>query len=265
MVLIAPLQSILTKLPLGGLRYFDSIGSTNDEALAWAQAGAPDYSLVVADGQTAGRGRLQRRWVTHPGLALAFSLVLRPSFQESQCLQRFSPLGAVAVRQALADLFGLPAEIKWPNDVLLDRRKTAGILVETCWEGAGLQALVLGIGVNIAPSAVPPLTGLNFPATSVETVLGQPVDRWAVLRAILERLLTWRKRLCLQAFLDEWKAHLALRGEWVRIGAAGGGEIIGIVQDINADGSLRLLDKDGKELTVSVGDVHLRTLGEQVS
>src|SRR5664279_6508775 len=120
MVLTAPLQSILTGLPLGGLRYFDSIGSTNDDALAWARAGAPDFSLVVADAQTAGRGRLLRRWITNPGSALAFSLVLRPSTQESECLPRFSPLGAVAVRQALADLFGLPAEIKWPNDVLLE-------------------------------------------------------------------------------------------------------------------------------------------------
>ena len=127
-MLPAPLQSILTGLPLGGLRYFDSIGSTNDEALAWARAGAPDYSLVVADTQTAGRGRLQRRWVTNPGAALAFSLVLWPAPQERQCLPRFSPLGAVAVRQALAVVFGLPAEIKWPNDVLLGRCKVAGVL-----------------------------------------------------------------------------------------------------------------------------------------
>jgi BirA family biotin operon repressor/biotin-[acetyl-CoA-carboxylase] ligase len=264
-MLPAPLHSILTGLPLGGLRYFDSIGSTNDEALAWARAGAPDFSLVVADTQTAGRGRIQRRWVTNPGAALAFSLVLWPAPQECQCLPRFSPLGAVAVRQALAVVFGLPAEIKWPNDVLLGRRKVAGVLAEMAWEGPTLPALVLGIGVNIAPSAVPPPAGLNFPATCVEIVLGQPVDRWVVLRAILECLLAWRPRLCTEAFLKEWQAHLALRGEWVCIGATGGDDLIGVVQDINADGSLRLLDKDGKELSVSVGDVHLRTLVEQGS
>jgi BirA family biotin operon repressor/biotin-[acetyl-CoA-carboxylase] ligase len=261
----ALLQSILAGLPLGGLRYFDSIGSTNDVALTWARAGAPDFSLVVADTQTAGRGRMQRHWVTNPGAALAFSLVLRPAPQESQHLTRFSPFGAVAVRQALAAVAGLTAEIKWPNDVLLRRCKIAGVLAESIWEGSDLLALVLGIGANIAPSAVPPPAGLNFPATCVETVLGHPVDRWVVLRAILESLLAWRPHLCTEAFLKEWQAHLALRGEWVRIGAAGCADLIGMVQDINADGSLRLMDKEGKELLVSVGDVHLSTLGEQES
>jgi len=257
------LKKKLSKLDIGGLRYFDSIGSTNDEALTWAAEGAPDFALVVADTQTAGRGRLQRRWVTHAGAALALSLVLRPTPQESQCLTRFSPLGAVAVRQALAEKFGLSAEIKWPNDVLLGRRKTAGVLAETSWEGPGLPAVVLGIGVNIAPSAVPPPAGLNFPATCVESALGGPVERWEVLRAILEGLLAWRAQMCWPAFLAEWQAHLAFRGEWVRIGASGGADLIGKVQDINHDGSLRLLDQNGNELSVSVGDVHLRTIGEQ--
>ncbi len=223
--------------------------------MAWAGDGAPDFALVVADAQTAGRGRLQRRWVTNPGTALAFSLALRPSPDECQCLVRFSALGALAVCQALEALFGLCAEIKWPNDVLLARRKVAGVLVETTWSSSILQALALGIGVNIAPGAVPLPAELNFPATCVEAALGRPVERWAVLRAILESLLAWRPRLCSPEFLSEWRAHLALRGEWVRISASGGADLVGKVQDINADGSLRLLGKDGQEIMVSVGDV----------
>jgi BirA family biotin operon repressor/biotin-[acetyl-CoA-carboxylase] ligase len=249
---------------LGGWRYFDSIGSTNDEALAWAVQGAPDFALVVADTQTAGRGRLQRRWVTHLGAALAFSLVLRPSPVECEYLARFSPLGAVAVRQVLVDRFGLAAEIKWPNDVLLGGLKTAGVLAETVWVVSTLQALVLGIGVNISPAAVPPAAELIFPATCIEAALGQSVDRWAVLRAILESLLAWRSRLGSDEFLQEWQAHLAFRGEWVRIGATGGPEQFGQVTGIAPDGSLCLRDRNGQELLVAVGDVHLRSASEQV-
>ncbi|MEN4100610.1 MAG: biotin--[acetyl-CoA-carboxylase] ligase, partial [Anaerolineaceae bacterium] len=118
----------LAGLPVSELRYFDSIGSTNDEALRWAEQGAPDAALVVADTQTAGRGRMDRRWVTRPGVALAFSLALRPTPVEASALGLFSPLGALAVAAALRENYGLLAEVKWPNDVLLERRKCCGIL-----------------------------------------------------------------------------------------------------------------------------------------
>ena len=260
-----PLQASLDGLPLGDWRYFDSLGSTNDAALKWADEGAPDFALVVADTQTAGRGRLQRRWVTNPGAGLAFSLVLRPSPGESEHLERFSPLGAIAVRQALADRFGLAAEIKWPNDVLLARRKVAGVLTETAWLAATLHALVLGIGVNIRPAALPPPDELIFPATCVETELGKEVVRWQVLRMILESLFAWRARLCTAAFLQEWQTHLAFKNEWVRLDATGGKQQIGQVLGIAPDGNLHLIGKDGKDFWVVVGDVHLRSMDEQAA
>src|SRR5512146_1632742 len=111
------LKKALSKLPVGDVRYFDSIGSTNNEALAWAASGAEDLSLVIADEQTAGRGRLSRKWFTPPGTALAFSLILRPSAQEKAHLTRIVGLAALAVVDALQQR-GLVAQIKWPNDVL---------------------------------------------------------------------------------------------------------------------------------------------------
>src|SRR5512138_3442617 len=120
------LRKVLSKLPLGDVRYFDSIGSTNNEALAWATSGAKDLSLVIADEQTAGRGRLDRKWFTPKGTALAFSLILRPAAEDQPFLMRIVGLAALAVADALRTR-GLAAQIKWPNDVLLEGRKVAGI------------------------------------------------------------------------------------------------------------------------------------------
>src|SRR5512136_875543 len=147
------LHSALSKLPLGGLRYFEQTTSTNDMALAWAAEGAPDLALVYAEQQTAGRGRGGRRWFTPPGSALAFSLILRPTPAEQQFPARFSALGALAVCEVL-ERRGLQPWVKWPNDVLLNRRKVCGILVESTWMGATLNYLVLGVGLNIKPAAV---------------------------------------------------------------------------------------------------------------
>src|SRR5512147_2731704 len=128
------LKKALLKLPLGDVRYFDSIGSTNNEALAWAAGGARDMSLVIADEQMAGRGRLDRKWYTPKGTALAFSLILRPTAEEKPFLTRIVGLAALAVADALRTR-GLVVLIKWPNDVLLEGRKVAGILVESVWSG----------------------------------------------------------------------------------------------------------------------------------
>ena len=164
------LRKSLSSMPLGGLRYFKQIGSTNDVALAWAAADAPDLALVYAEQQTAGRGRGSHRWFTPPGAALAFSLVLRPLPDEQSSLTLFSALGALAVCEVL-EAQGLRPEIKWPNDVLLNRRKVCGILAESVWMGDKLDSLVLGIGMNIKPEAVPPADQLNFPATCLELEL----------------------------------------------------------------------------------------------
>ena len=125
------LKKTLSKLNIGDLRYFDSIGSTNDEALAWAAAGAPDLSIVIADEQTQGRGRLDRKWFTPKGSGLAFSLILRPSTALRPHLSRTVGLAALSIAESCSGL-GLAPRIKWPNDILLNGKKTAGILIETC-------------------------------------------------------------------------------------------------------------------------------------
>jgi BirA family biotin operon repressor/biotin-[acetyl-CoA-carboxylase] ligase len=251
------LRKTLSDILLGGLRTFEQIGSTNDVALAWAADGAPDLALVCAEEQTSGRGRGDRRWFTSPGTALAFSLVLRPLTCEEQSVPLFSGLGAVAVCEAL-EMRGLHPEIKWPNDVLLNRRKVCGVLVEAVWMGDKVDCIVLGIGVNVKPEAIPPSDQLNFPATSIEAEMEKSVDRLALLRDSLQALLTWRGLLTKDSFHNAWENHLAFRGEQVEIWVEGVPARTGQVEGLERDGSLRLRSHAGQVFMVHFGEVQLR-------
>jgi BirA family biotin operon repressor/biotin-[acetyl-CoA-carboxylase] ligase len=251
------LRKTLSGIPLGGLRTFEQTGSTNDIALAWAADGAPDLVLVWAEEQTSGRGREERRWFTPAGTALAFSLVLRPLAGEEQSVPLFSGLGALAVCEAL-EMRGLHPEIKWPNDVLINCRKVCGILAEAVWMGEKADSIVLGIGVNVKPEAVPPSDQLNFPATSIEAEMGKRVDRLTLLRDVLQALLHWRSLLTKDAFPKAWENHLAFHGEQVEIRAEGVPARTGLIEGLERDGSLRLHSHNGQVFTIQFGEVHLR-------
>lgn len=266
----------LADLPLGDLRIFDTVDSTNDELARWAGQGAPDLALVIADAQTAGRGRQGRHWFTPPQAALAFSLLLRhpleagdhfpaPQTAASDQVGRLTALGALAVCQALESQYHLPAQIKWPNDVLLSGKKAAGILAEAQWENDRLLAVILGLGVNISPAAVPPATSLIYPATCVETVLGYPVDRLNFLHAILAQILQWKDRLAEPAFLRAWEDRLAFRGEWVTVsGETGQPTYPARLLGLDEQGCLKLQDPLGRPVTLRVGELHLRPGFEEV-
>ena len=251
------LLTYLQGVPIPAPRWLERTGSTNDDAAAWAAAGAADGSLVAADTQEGGRGRMGRTWVTQPGGALAFSLILRLSPVELEHLTLFSPLGAMAVADALEAL-GLRPEVKWPNDVLLERRKVCGILTEAAWLGDELQAMVVGVGVNIAPSSVPPAEGLLFPAACVEDFLNRPLDRFDLLRQILTAFFIRRSQIGQPDFRADWEERLAFKGEKVRINPPGEAVIHGTLVGVDAQGSLRLRDENGMERLVTAGDLTLR-------
>jgi BirA family biotin operon repressor/biotin-[acetyl-CoA-carboxylase] ligase len=253
------LERQLSSLPLSAFRYYDTLGSTNDEALAWASQGAPDFSLIITDEQTSGRGRMDRKWFTPPHSALAMSLILRPTNIERAHPARTTGLLALSLAESLLKL-GLVPQIKWPNDVLLSGCKVAGILVETTWMGAELDAMVLGMGVNVLNASVPPADQLLFPATSIETELGRPIERAELLRDILARVLSWRPNLGTDAFLKSWEGSLAFRGQQVRVEAGDETPLTGELIGLEMDGGLRLCDEHGKFVTVQFGEVHLRPL-----
>lgn len=251
------IRAQLADLPVPDLRYFPSVGSTNDIALSWAESGAPDCAVVIADEQTSGRGRMNRHWITPPGSALAFSLIFRPTPEEVARSAFFSPLGALAVSETITGL-NLTAQIKWPNDVLINGRKLCGILAESVWQGNRLQAVVLGIGLNVTPVSVPPGNLLKFPATCLQTELGSWVDRWELLVTILKEILTWRPRLGSPQFMQTWEDRLAFRGEEICLETPNGVALNGKLVGIEADGGLRLRLADGSEERMLDGDVSLR-------
>ena len=192
---------------------------------------------------------------------LAFSLVLRPSPEELPHLALLSPLGGLAVCTALEDTLGLAPQIKWPNDVLLGRRKTCGILAESYWQGSDLPAVILGIGINIAPGSVPPAHQVLFPATCVEEFSHQPVDRSKLLAAVLAHLDAWRAKLASPHFMQAWQERLAFRDEWVELQSPGEAPLVGRLQGVDEAGNLRITLESGEEARLAAGDVRLRPAG----
>jgi len=253
------LKKKLARLALGDIKYFESIGSTNDEALAWAATDAPDLSLVISDEQTAGRGRLDRKWFTPKGTALAFSLILRPTTEEKPHLSRIVGLAALAVAESLRGR-GITTQVKWPNDVLIQDQKVSGILVESVWLGEEIDRVVIGIGVNVLKGSVPPAENLLFPATSIEDHSGETLTREDVLYEILAAFIELRPHTTSDEFIIQWESLLAFRDKQVQVEQGDVPPIVGQINGLDADGSLRLINEHGETVTVRFGDVRVRPL-----
>lgn len=215
--------------------------STNDEAARLAAAGAPEGTVVVADRQTAGRGRLGRDWVAEPGTSLLCSWIVRPSYAPEHW-PLLSLAAGVAVVEAVASL-GVRAELKWPNDVVVGDRKLAGILAE-----AGPGFVVVGLGLNVRQDSFP--TGL--PATSLLLERSRPVGRARLLGAVLERFAPYAANPA--AALEPYRLHCATIGRRVRVGRAGAPHLEGLAERVGSHGELFV---DG--VGIAAGDViHLR-------
>ena len=250
------LSDLLQDLGLA-YRYIPSTGSTNDDARTWLDEDAADMSIIIADEQTKGRGRFERKWHTRAGAALASSLILLPTEQERSLVHLLSPMTGIAVAATLEKLFGLHPQIKWPNDILLSGKKVCGILSETAWIGAELKGVVIGTGINITSDAIPPGEMISLPATCVEAEAGNSVDRWLVLREYLSQMIHWRTQLGNALFFDYWRSHLAYLGERVDIQGNLENDVTGILEGVAENGDL-LIRSNQRLIPIRVGDVHLR-------
>ncbi|MBN1231133.1 MAG: biotin--[acetyl-CoA-carboxylase] ligase [Anaerolineales bacterium] len=255
------LLNLLSGLGLDETRYFEQIGSTNTYAQEWILDGGDDHSLVVADEQTAGKGRLDRSWFTPRGAALAFSLILKPKDipDVREVLTRYTALGALAVCDILTVNYGLDARIKWPNDVLLDGKKVSGVLAEAFWMENQLTGVALGIGVNVYKDAVPETAPLVFPATSIEGHFSGRPDRWILLREILERILFLENTIHEKNFIPQWENRLAFRGEVVTIFGPSS-EVTGIIMGLDSIGKLLIELPSGEVIAIQAGEIRIRPL-----
>lgn len=227
---------------------FATLPSTNDEALRLARAGAPAGEAVVADAQTAGRGRAGHGWASPPGVALHFSVVLRP-----RVAPEAFPLATLACGVAVADAVraetGADAGLKWPNDVLVGLRKCAGILCEAELGGPGGPFVVAGVGINVNTPADALPARPDFPATSLAAETGRTFDREAVLAACLARMA---EEIALlegpggaAACAARFNERDALRGRRLRVALPDGTERVGRNLGAGPDGALLLSTPSG--------------------
>lgn len=239
------------------LRWVETIESTNAALLADARAGAPEGAVLVADHQSAGRGRLGRRWEAPPGSSLLVSVLLRPPLGVEHA-HLTTVATALAASDAVDELVGFRPRLKWPNDLVVDDRKLAGILAEAVVTGPRLDAVVVGMGLNV-----------NWPepfseeATACNLVAGHDVDRAALLVRFLERLDehygALREAGGRQLVVAAARRLSATLGRRVRVELPAGEVIEGRAVDITADGNLLVEATPGRLRRIAVGDVvHLR-------
>jgi BirA family biotin operon repressor/biotin-[acetyl-CoA-carboxylase] ligase len=239
------------------LYYLPETGSTNDDAARLAEHRAPEGTAVVADWQSAGRGRHGRRWVAPPRAALLFSIVLRPRLAPAQVF-RVTAAGALAVLDAVRAT-GACVQLKWPNDVVCEGQKLAGLLAQAGWRDSLLSWLVLGIGLNVnVPAQV--LAGVGQPATSLLVELGTPVPREPLLAGVLNRFEPWYEAALGAGWpqvLARWRADCALLGHPVQIRTVQG-IVAGVALDVDEQGALLLQGEDGRIVRFLEGDVSIR-------
>lgn len=262
-------QSIQRALSTGTfgrtLHVLDEVPSTNTAAAELALEKAPHGTVVVAERQTAGRGRLGRHWHSPSGKNLYCSVLLRsmpPREQQALWLSWIPLIAALAVNRAVQVVGGLKPSVKWPNDILAGNRKLGGVLCESSGVGTDHAAVIVGIGLNINiredefPDELRPI------ATSLMIEARQPCDRAALLAALLleletrcESFLAGRHR----DILEEYMLRCSTVGRRVRIELAHGERMDGTAESVQADGSLRVVRDDRSTVDIRAGDViHLR-------
>jgi BirA family biotin operon repressor/biotin-[acetyl-CoA-carboxylase] ligase len=258
---VAELREARRGKTLGGeILFLEAVDSTNRRAREEALRGAPEGTAVLADSQSAGRGRLGRSWSSPPGANAYFSLVLRPPLPLEQVPQMTLVAGVCCAR-AIRRAARLEARLKWPNDIFVGGKKTGGILAEMEGGRSPRQFVILGIGINVnwEASGVPP--DLRETATSLRLEAGREFDRGALIGEILAELERDYARFREEGFSE------TMREEWTRL-ALGIGEratlispghsLPGEIRGLDRDGALLFRDTEGNTRRVSSGEVSLR-------
>jgi BirA family biotin operon repressor/biotin-[acetyl-CoA-carboxylase] ligase len=246
------LNGLATRRLRGPIHHFETIPSTSDLAKELGGRGAPEGTLVVAEGQSAGRGRLGRHWESPPGVGLYVSLVLRPSLPPME-LPQITLTAAVAGVRALQRSARVTPRIKWPNDLLLDGKKVGGILTEMETESDQIRYLVLGWGLNVNNSTLPP----ELAATSLLLATGKKFSRVAILQAWLMELETLYERFLARdvaGILSAWREHAITLGQVVTV-RQGNRKIHGTALDVDGEGALLLETRSGELVRVTSGEI----------
>lgn len=252
-------SELSTRIAGNEIRFFSSVGSTNDLLKEQARLGAHEGLVFVADEQVAGRGRRGRSWTAPSGSSLLVSMLLHPGWLPANDAFLITMLVAVAAAEAIESVTALTVDLKWPNDLQINGRKLGGILVETEMSEAQLRWVVIGCGINVnwSPRSIPELAES---ATSLSHELGRPLGRGELLQALLMRLDDRYESLrqgARSALFDAWRSRLCTLGQSVRAETPNG-PIFGVAHDVTLDGALILHDHQGQQHIVTAGEVSIR-------
>ncbi len=234
--------------------YLTSTGSTQDVARTEAESDAPAGTLVLAEEQSAGRGRFGRTWVSPAGKNLYLTLVMRPPLDRLRSLSIAAPL---AVAQAVEGLTALSTRIKWPNDVLINGRKLSGMIVETELSGGSVTYALVGVGVNVN-FEIDKASEIAGIATSLMRELGRETSREELLAVLLNRFEALYEDAAQGGqVLEEWRSRLDTLGRHVKVTFRDHVQE-GLAEDVDADGNLILALPDGRRVVIEAGEVTLR-------
>lgn len=250
------LSSLNTKLFGRTIHTFETVDSTNTLARQLDRNSTPHGTVVIADEQTAGRGRLQREWISVKGLNLLFSVVLYPDFNMEKTA--LLPLiGSLAVADAVEKIAALSPTCKWPNDVLIGHKKVCGMLLESISGSGGIEKVILGIGINVNQTDFP--EGLLHKATSLRNECGRKIDRATLLASILEELENRYEQLShfpSAQLLNDWKMKALLFGKKITV-LESEFSYTATAVDVAEDGALIIRTDDGEKKKIFAGDVSL--------
>lgn len=237
------------------LFYYSETESTNDEAFSLGIAGTPEGTVVIADSQSRGKGRLQRSWYSPAGGNIYTSVILRPQRESSQTSQ-IPIMAGVAIAEVLEDYCPDKIKLKWPNDILIDEKKVCGILTQARITAKEIDFVVLGMGINVNIGRNQLPKEIRDSATSLSMETGREILRLELIIDLYENLAKWYKQLLQKGFgriKEKWLSLTPMIGEMVQVKfqeEAVSGKAIGL----DDDGSLILLTSGNKEVKVSAGD-----------
>ncbi|MBN1869140.1 MAG: biotin--[acetyl-CoA-carboxylase] ligase [Candidatus Omnitrophica bacterium] len=241
-----------TKILGKDIRHFDSLTSTMDVAFQLGVEGACEGTVVCAESQTKGKGRLGRSWASPKGKGIYMSVILRPALLPSD-LTQLTLLSSVAVCEAVNKFCNIAAKIKWPNDILVGDKKLAGILTESSAEMDRVRFIVVGIGINVNAS----LSQLPPHSTSIKNETGQKISRVVLMQEVLRSLERWYAVLGKDGFapvIARWKQLSSTLGHHVRV-IDPSGDVEGEAVDLDENGGLIIRDDNGLKIKRMSGDV----------
>jgi BirA family transcriptional regulator, biotin operon repressor / biotin---[acetyl-CoA-carboxylase] ligase len=257
--LLTPLEvgsNLKTKWMGRKIHYFHSLDSTNTKAYQLAMDGAGEGEVIIAESQEKGKGRMGRQWFSPPFVNLYLSIILRPKILPHQA-SLMTLMAAIATTDAIQKYSGLAPSIKWPNDILLQDRKVAGLLNEILSETDRIHFMILGIGVNLNMDKKTFPKEIRARATSLKIETGQTVSRKAFLQTLLQELEDWYTVFLKKgsfSVLNAWRDRTQIKGRQIKV-VFPGETLKGVAVDIDSDGALILRTRDGSRRRILAGDV----------